>query len=101
MSEVAQKWGDAVAGRGFSQVPNYLLFINQFIDKENHLSPLELLLLVQLSGSWWKRDAVSVNADPVDPLWNVGAAGATRNFTLGGSDPAQACKAPKQRPDCV
>lgn len=56
MSEVAQKWGTAVAGRGFSQVPNYLLFINQFIDKENHLSPLELLLLVQLSGSWWRKD---------------------------------------------
>ena len=56
MSEVAQKWGAAVAGRGFSQTPNYLLFINQFIDKENHLSPLELLILVQLSGSWWKKD---------------------------------------------
>lgn len=56
MSEVAQKWGESVASRGFSQVPNYLLFINQFIDKENWLSPLEVLLLVQLSGSWWRRD---------------------------------------------
>lgn len=56
MSDVALKWGDAVAGRGFSQIPNYLLFINQFIDKENHLSPLEVLLLVQLSGAWWKKD---------------------------------------------
>lgn len=56
MSEVAEKWGEEVARRGFSQVPNYLIFLNQFIDKDNQLSPLELLILIQLSGSWWKRD---------------------------------------------
>lgn len=56
MSEVARKWGDSVASRGFSQVPNYLLFINQFIDRDNSLSPLELLILIQLSGAWWTKD---------------------------------------------
>ena len=56
MSEVAKKWGDKVAGRGFSQVPNYLLLLNQFIDQDNRLSPLELLILIELSGSWWKKD---------------------------------------------
>ena len=56
MSEVAKKWGDKVAGRGFSQVPNYLLLLNQFIDPDNRLSPLELLILIELSGSWWRKD---------------------------------------------
>lgn len=56
MSEVVNKWGKAVAERGFSQVPNYLILLNQFIDSEKRLSPLELLLLIQLSGSWWKKD---------------------------------------------
>jgi DNA-binding transcriptional MocR family regulator len=56
MSEVANKWGNLVAERGFSQVPNYLLLLNQFIDPENRLSPLELLILIELSGSWWKKE---------------------------------------------
>lgn len=56
MSEVAQKWGESVAQRGFSQVPNYLILLNQFIDADNRLSPLELLILIQLSGSWWRKD---------------------------------------------
>lgn len=56
MSEISQKWGELVADRGFSQVPNYLLLLNTFIDPEVRLSPLELLLLIQLSGSWWKKD---------------------------------------------
>lgn len=56
MSDVAHKWGSPVAQRGFSQVPNYLLLLNQFLDKEHRLSPTELLILVQLVGSWWKRD---------------------------------------------
>lgn len=56
MSEVAQKWGDTVAQRGFSQVPNYLILLNQFIEADNRLSPLELLILIQLSGSWWRKD---------------------------------------------
>lgn len=55
-SDVVDKWGEEVAKRGFSQVPNYLLFINQFLDEEQQLSPLELLVLVQLVGTWWKTD---------------------------------------------
>jgi predicted transcriptional regulator len=56
MSAIAHKWGDAVARRGFAQLPNYLLLINQFLDEESRLSPVELLLLVQLVGTWWKRE---------------------------------------------
>lgn len=56
MSDVAAKWGKEVAERGFAQVPNYLLLINQFLDKEAKLSPTELLVLIQLSGAWWKKE---------------------------------------------
>ncbi len=39
----------SVAGWGFSQVLKWLLFINKkFVERDNCLSPLELLLLVQL-----------------------------------------------------
>lgn len=55
-SEVAEKWGLSVADRGFSQIPNYLMLINQFLDEDKSLSPLELLLLLQLASAWWKRD---------------------------------------------
>jgi hypothetical protein len=54
MSEITDKWGASVATRGFAQVPNYLLLANQFIDPK--LSPIELLLLVQLVGTWWKKN---------------------------------------------
>ena len=53
--EVVDKWGEKVAKRGFSQVPNYLLFINQFLDPEKRFSPLETLLLIQLAGAWWQK----------------------------------------------
>ncbi len=56
MSEVAQKWGDSVARRGFAQIPNYLLLLNQFLDDESRLAPVELLLLIELVGTWWKRE---------------------------------------------
>lgn len=56
MSDVADKWGVAVAERGFAQIPNYLLLINQFIDEEFRLSPVEHLVLIQLVSSWWKKD---------------------------------------------
>lgn len=55
-SEVANKWGEAVARRGFAQIPNYLVHLNQFAEKEDRLSPLELLILIELASSWWKRD---------------------------------------------
>jgi len=55
VSEIESKWGEKVADRGFAQVPNYLLFINQFVDEDVALSPLDLLLLIQLVGTWWKK----------------------------------------------
>lgn len=58
MSDVAQKWGVPVAQRGFVQVPNYLLLVNQFLNAESRLTPTELLVLLQLVGSWWKKDAL-------------------------------------------
>lgn len=56
MSDVTEKWGSGVASRGFAQIPNYLLNLNQYVDEDAKLSPLELLLLLQLVGSWWKKD---------------------------------------------
>ena len=56
MSEVANKWGKSVAERGFAQIPNYLIHLNQFAAKEDRLSPLELLILIELAAAWWKRD---------------------------------------------
>lgn len=55
-SDVVEKWGEEVAKRGFSQVPNYLLYVNQFLDEDQQLTPLEVLLLLQLVGAWWKTD---------------------------------------------
>ncbi|RYD94752.1 MAG: helix-turn-helix domain-containing protein, partial [Sphingobacteriales bacterium] len=55
MSDVAGKWGNAVAERGFAQIPNYLLIINQFLDEEKRLSPAELNILFQLVGAWWRK----------------------------------------------
>lgn len=55
--DVVDKWGLPVAERGFAQVPNYLLLLNQFLDEDDRLGPAEMLLLVQLVGAWWKKDA--------------------------------------------
>lgn len=54
--DMVEKWGEEVAKRGFSQVPNYLIMLNQFIDEDKRLSPLELLILIELVGVWWKKD---------------------------------------------
>ena len=54
--DVVEKWGRDVAGAGFSQVPNYLLRFNQFTSDDDRLSPTELLLLIELAGTWWKKD---------------------------------------------
>lgn len=56
MSDISEKWGAKIAERGFAQVPNYLLLLNGFIPKEQRLSSVELLVLIQLVGSWWKKD---------------------------------------------
>ena len=55
-TDIADKWGEKVAKRGFCQTPNYLLYMNQLIDEDNTLRPLELLLLVQISATWWQKD---------------------------------------------
>lgn len=54
--DMVGKWGEEVASRGFSQIPNYLILINQFLDEDNKLAPLELLILIELVGTWWKKD---------------------------------------------
>lgn len=54
--DIEVKWGASVAKRGFAQVPNYLLLINQFLDEEHKLSPVESLVIIQLVASWWKKD---------------------------------------------
>lgn len=56
MSGIVEKWGDTVARRGFAQIPNYLLLINQFLDEDSRFTPTELLLLIELVGTWWKKD---------------------------------------------
>lgn len=56
VDDVVLKWGRDVAGAGFAQVPNYLLRFNQFTSDEDRLSPTELLLLIELAGTWWKKD---------------------------------------------
>ena len=56
MSDVTDKWGSAVAERGFTQIPTYLLNLNRFLDKEHRLTPVELLVVFQLVSTWWKKD---------------------------------------------
>jgi hypothetical protein len=54
--DIATKWGRDVAGAGFAQIPNYLLRINQFTAEEDRLSAVELLLLIELAGAWWRKE---------------------------------------------
>lgn len=56
MSDMVEKWGKAIAARGFAQVPNHLLLLNQFLLPEKRLSPTELLVLVQIVATWWRKD---------------------------------------------
>lgn len=56
MSDVVQKWGKSVAERGFVQIPTYLLNINRFLGEEYRLTPVELLVVFQLVGNWWKKE---------------------------------------------
>lgn len=55
-ADMVSKWGESVARKGFAQIPNYLLQINRFLDDEHRLSPLELLILIELVGAWWKKN---------------------------------------------
>lgn len=54
--DVTDKWGEAVAKRGFAQIPNYLLLLNTFLEEDKRLSPVEMLVVLQLVGAWWKKD---------------------------------------------
>lgn len=54
--EIVDKWGELIAERGFAQIPNYLLLLNQFLDDDHKLSPIELLILIELTGIWWKKE---------------------------------------------
>ncbi len=56
MADITDKWGELVAERGFAQVPNYLMLINGFLDEDSRLTPVELLVLLQLVGAWWQKD---------------------------------------------
>jgi predicted transcriptional regulator len=60
MRGMVDKWGavqgEAVAGRGFTQIPNDLLQLNSFINEGQRLTPVELLVVFQLVGAWWQRD---------------------------------------------
>lgn len=56
MKDILTKWGARVAGRGFAQIPNYLLELNRFVDDEHKLNATEMLTLIHLVASWWKKN---------------------------------------------
>lgn len=56
MHDMLSKWGEEVAGRGFTQIPNYLLYINMFVHEDHQLSPTEMLILIHLIATWWNKD---------------------------------------------
>ena len=56
MKDVSSKWGQKVAERGFTQIPNYLLNVNMFVIEEMQLSPTEMIVLFHLVACWWKKD---------------------------------------------
>lgn len=53
---MTEKWGAGVAETGFTQIPNYLIGANQYLSKEEQISPTEFLVLMQLLQSWWRAD---------------------------------------------
>ena len=56
MADIVEKWGERVAERGFAQIPNYLLLMNQFLDPEHKVPPVDLIILIELVGAWWKKE---------------------------------------------
>jgi predicted transcriptional regulator len=56
MQDIATKWGLEVAERGFAQIPNYLIQLNLFVHDDHKLSPAEMVVLLQLVATWWKKD---------------------------------------------
>jgi len=55
-TDMMSLWGERVAARGFTQIPNYLMMINQFLAEEAQLSPVQLLVVYQLVAAWWDKD---------------------------------------------
>lgn len=51
-----EKWGAVTAGAGFTIVPNHLLVINQFVDKEKAISPTEMFVLMHILSAWWSAE---------------------------------------------
>jgi len=56
MHDITSKWGEEVAKRGFTQIPNYLLQINMFVHDDHKLSATETLVLIHLVATWWNKD---------------------------------------------
>jgi predicted transcriptional regulator len=56
MQDIAAKWVLEVAERGFAQIPNYLIQLNLFVHDDHKLSPTEMVVLLQLVATWWKKD---------------------------------------------
>jgi hypothetical protein len=57
-TDAMNRWGNQVADRGFVQVPNDLLLLNQLLQPDWRFSPIELLILIQLAGAWWEREGM-------------------------------------------
>lgn len=53
-ADIEDKWGPLVAQRGFAQIPNHLLLLNVFLDDEHQLTAIEMLILIQIVGTWWR-----------------------------------------------
>lgn len=53
--DVKSKWGVAVAERGFTQIPNYLMQINNFVSDDHKLPPSEMMVLLQIVATWWRK----------------------------------------------
>lgn len=53
----ASKWGLKVIGRGFTIIPSDLLRINSYLkQKDEQISPTEMLVLLNLISYWWEDD---------------------------------------------
>lgn len=53
---VLAKWGAEVVAAGFTITPTHLLAANAFLPVERHLSPTEMLVLLNLLSAWWQAD---------------------------------------------
>jgi DNA-binding transcriptional regulator YhcF (GntR family) len=56
MQDINSKWGKKIAERGFTQIPNYLLYLNMFVDDDIKLSASETIVLIHLISNWWNKE---------------------------------------------